>query len=178
VAKFHLQSKRLRFMFKLPIGYDNFGELVKREISFVDKTLLIKELLDNKTTQVTLITRPRRFGKTLNLSMLHIFFAAEVCGKKTAGLFDNLKIAKAGTQYMEQQGKYPVIFITFKDIKGHKFADAYMHLRRLMSLLYAEHRYLLASDKLGDWQKESFTEILEEHADKAKVEFAIAELSK
>ena len=72
-------------------------------------------------TKVAVITRPRRFGKTLNLSMLHYFLAPEVNGQSTQGLFEGLKIAALGDEYMRHQGQYPVIFITFKDVKDHDF---------------------------------------------------------
>lgn len=99
----------------LPIGYDRFGKVIENKLDFVDKSLFIKNILDD-SAEVVVITRPRRFGKTFNLTMLHHFLAAEVYGLKTKGLFDQLKIAKAGNKYIEQQGKYPVIFITFKDV--------------------------------------------------------------
>src|SRR5580704_13443066 len=101
---------------KLPIGYSDFKEIIDNKFDFVDKSLLIKEVVDDDA-QVILITRPRRFGKTLNLSMLKYFFAAEVNGHSTRGLFDSLKIQHAGIVYMQLQGKHPVIFVTFKDIK-------------------------------------------------------------
>jgi Predicted AAA-ATPase len=106
----------------LPIGYDIFPELIEFKLDFVDKSLFIKEVID-KSAKATVITRPRRFGKTLNLSMLHHFLAAEAYGRSTKGLFDNLKIAKAGGEYMQHQGKYPVIFVTFKDILDWRFAE-------------------------------------------------------
>lgn len=85
----------------------------------------IKEVLDDRGTAVVVITRPRRFGKTLNLSMLHHFLAAEVARKSTKNLFNKLKIAGASGDYLQHQGKYPVISVTFKDIKQTKFDDAY-----------------------------------------------------
>lgn len=98
----------------LIIGQDNFGELIRQELSFIDKTLFIKEVFDRKEVSVAVIIRPRRFGKTLNLSTLHHFLAEEAYGFKTAGMFDGLKIAKCGDEYMQHQGKYPVVFIIFK----------------------------------------------------------------
>jgi predicted AAA-ATPase len=103
-------------LMQLPIGYGDFDEIVRSKFDFVDKSLFIKEILDNAVTQVILITRPRRFGKTLNLSMLHCFLAAEVNRQSTQNLFNGLKIAEQGEQYWQHQGKYPVIFISFKDI--------------------------------------------------------------
>src|SRR5690348_4901705 len=101
----------------LPIGYDHFGKIRQKNLDFVDKSLFIQEMLDDKVTEVSVITRPRRFGKTFNLSMLHHFLAPEVNGESTQGLFEGLKIAELGEPYMQHHGKYPVIFISFKDIK-------------------------------------------------------------
>ncbi len=97
----------------LPVGYDNFQEVISHQLHFVDKTFFIKEILDDKATKVGVITRPRRFGKTLNLSMLHHFLADSVHGKETAKLFNGLKISQQ-PDYMQHQGKYPVISISLK----------------------------------------------------------------
>ncbi len=110
---------------QLPLGHENFKELIDYRLDFVDKTLFIKEVLDDRATKVAVITRPRRFGKTLNLSMLHYFLAAEAYGQSTQGLFDGLKIAALGNEYMQHQGRYPVIFITLKEVKDHVFASGY-----------------------------------------------------
>src|ERR1700675_2941065 len=100
----------------LIIGEDDFGEVISEKLNFIDKSLFIKEIFDNKEIKVPIIVRPRRFGKTLNMSMLHHFLAAEVNGLKTQGMFDDLKIAQQGYEYMQHQGKYPVVFISFKEI--------------------------------------------------------------
>jgi hypothetical protein len=84
---------------KLPIGYSNFKEIIDNGYQFIDKSLLIKDVIDD--VQVILITRPRRFGKTLNSSMLQYFFASEVNGESTQGLFDGLKITKADNEYIQ-----------------------------------------------------------------------------
>src|SRR5262245_42765118 len=98
----------------LPVGYDDFSEIIDTQhLYFVDKTLFIKEVLDDVATKIAVITRPRRFGKTINLSVLHYFLASEVHGRKTADLFDNLKITKCGDEYLKHQGKYPVVSVTF-----------------------------------------------------------------
>ena len=90
----------------LPIGIDNFEKLVTRGYYFIDKTLLIKDLLDNKA-DVNLFTRPRRFGKTLNMSMLQYFF--ENSSKDNSYLFEGLNIMKEGEEYTSHMKKYPVI---------------------------------------------------------------------
>src|SRR5438132_1658587 len=106
-----------------PIGTEDFGRLIHRKLDFIDKTLWIKALFDDKGSDIVVFTRPRRFGKTLNLSMLHYFLAEEVRGEKTHGLFDHLKIAELGDEYMQYQGKFPVVSITFKDIKESTYKN-------------------------------------------------------
>ena len=110
----------------IPVGVDDFRELVSfrdpegRKNIFIDKTLFIRDLLTGND-KITLITRPRRFGKTINMSMLEHFFNREVGGKPTKGLFDNLKIAKH-PEIMAYQGKtLSNIFITFKEVRGSNF---------------------------------------------------------
>ena len=106
--------------YPLPIGYENFKKLISEDYYYVDKTLFIKELLDNKT-MVNLFTRPRRFGKTLTLSMLKYFFedGYDLRGNKEdyKHLFDGMKIMEAGERYTKHMGKYPVISLTLKSGK-------------------------------------------------------------
>src|SRR3569623_1925758 len=104
---------------RVPIGVADFSKLVdkNKKFLFVDKSLMIQELLDSGA-EVSLIIRPRRWGKTLNMSMLQHFFAPEVLGRPTKGIFDALKIAKEQDgAYLKEQGAYPVILISFKGIK-------------------------------------------------------------
>ncbi len=162
---------------QLPIGYDNFKEIVDKKLNFVDKTLFIKEIFDDKGTQAIVITRPRRFGKTLNLSLLHYFLAAEVYGQLTEGLFKGLEITRCEGEYMQHQGKYPVVSVTFKDIRESNHSSACEMLAKLMSRAYREHRYLLMSDKLAPDQKEIFTLILEEKASEASLKMALFDLT-
>ena len=145
---------------RLPIGYSDFATVVREKMNFVDKTLFIKEVFDS-TSQVSIITRPRRFGKTFNLTMLRHFLAETVYGQPTKGLFDNLKIASLGDAYMRHQGQYPVIYISFKDIKDSNFDTACELLCLLMQDLYKEHAYLLSSLHISDWDKKSYQIILE-----------------
>ncbi|MDR2972467.1 MAG: AAA family ATPase, partial [Bacteroidales bacterium] len=99
----------------LPIGESFFDMIIEKGSYYVDKTLFIKDLLD-KAAKVTLCTRPRRFGKTLNQTMLKCFFenTAPFGGKDMRALFSGLKIEEAGERYLAHQGKYPVIFLSFK----------------------------------------------------------------
>lgn len=164
---------------RLPIGYDNFGEIMRRQLDFVDKSLFIKDIIDNETFQVLLITRPRRFGKTLNLSMLEHFFAAEVTMQQTQGLFDNLKIAKVDNgNYLKHQGKYPVISISFKDIKDYSFEVAYSKLQELIIRVYEEHNYLATSTKLTQEQKQAFKLTLRREANQGQLENSLLVLCK
>jgi hypothetical protein len=142
------------------IGIDDFGEVITEKFNFVDKSLFIKEVMDNSSTKATVITRPRRFGKTLNLSMLHHFLAPEVTQLKTKGMFDRLKIAKAGSTYMDQQGKYPVIFISFKSVTGSTFKTTYEQLWTLIQETYVEHSYLMDSEKLRVNERKAYEDIL------------------
>ena len=89
-------SKDSEYHVQLPVGYDNFAEIVQNQLSFVDKSLFVRDILDDIQTKVSVITRPRRFGKTQNLSMLHHFLAPEVMGQPTRRLWDNLKITQWG----------------------------------------------------------------------------------
>jgi Predicted AAA-ATPase/PD-(D/E)XK nuclease superfamily len=157
----------------LPIGYDNFREIIENKLDFVDKSLLIKEILNDKGTKVVVITRPRRFGKTFNLSMLHHFLAADVYGKSTKGLFDNLKITRTGQEYMKHQGKYPVIFLTLKGVKDHRYETAYDSFRELIRELYSQYRVLQDSPKLYKDEKEIYASVLKKEAPEEVIKFSL-----
>ena len=161
---------------KLPMGCEDFRTLIDEKFLFVDKTLLIKELIDDGTT-VSLITRPRRFGKTLNLSMLRYFFAEKVKNKSTKGLFNGLKISEAGEQYMAHQGQYPVIFLSFKRIKSENFQEMINDLKRLMADIYHLYYFLLESPHLTEVQKEDFYAILRRNIDRAGLKTALFKLT-
>lgn len=161
----------------LIIGVDNFGEAVRRGLNFIDKSLFVKELLDSDEIQASVITRPRRFGKTFNLSMLHHFFAPEVNGISTSGLFQHLKITKAGDAYMAHQGKYPVIFVTFKSVSDATFEGAYEKIQTLVSGLYREHGYLLESAALSANDKEIYERILKGQANQSLLAESLKKLA-
>lgn len=145
----------------LPIGYDNFRDVIENKLDFVDKSLFIKEIIDDNT-KAAVITRPRRFGKTLNLSMLHCFLSPTALGgQPTQGLFDRLKIAALGEAYMQHQGKYPVVFVSFKDVKDSRYEIAYKKMCALIKEVYQEHRYLLTSPNLYDEDKREYQMILQ-----------------
>ena len=145
----------------LPIGVEDFKRLVDNGYYFVDKTLMIKELLENKET-VNLFTRPRRFGKTLNMSMLQRFF--EATEKSNAYLFDGLKIATY-PEYMAYQGQYPVISISLKSMKQACYTDAFYMYKNLIAKEYEKHKIILESNQILDSEKEVFQNIMEQRAD-------------
>ena len=142
-------------MYAMPVGVDNFREMVSRDYYFVDKTNFIKELLDNKN-KVTLITRPRRFGKTLAMRMLQEFFDINAAGRDT---FKGLNISRAGEKYMQHRGKYPVIFFSLKDIATGNYQDALRDLCGKISDLYAEYGFLAESSALNEREKEYFLSV-------------------
>lgn len=149
-----------RHTLRLPLGYDNFGTFIDKKFNFVDKSLFIQEILDD-SAQAIVLTRPRRFGKTTALSMLQYFFAPEVLGHSTKGMFDNLKIAALGDTYMQHQGQYPVIFLSLKEIGANSMALSLDKISKAMSDLYREHQKLLHSKKLTLADKKAFQVILD-----------------
>jgi len=161
---------------QLPIGYDNFSKIVEKNLNFVDKTLFIQEILDDKAIEVLVFTRPRRFGKTLNLSMLQYFFAAHAYGRTTRGLFDGLKIA-ALDSYMQHQGKYPVIFLTLKEVRDHGFSTALEKLGELMRRTYREHSYVLEGNVLSSEEKVLYHAILAKQANQTDLEASLYNLT-
>lgn len=163
----------------LPIGYDIFSELCTKDLDFVDKSLLVKQILDNKDVKVTVITRPRRFGKTLNLTMLYYFFAsnANIKPEVTKNFFTNLKIAQvADGAYMQHQGKYPVVFISLKDVKFRSYEMTLESLKKTISDLYSEHRYLLQSPALNEDEKKLYQAIIERTTDETEIINALRDL--
>jgi len=118
----------------IPIGIENFEDIIKDNYYYVDKSMLIEDILVNRAA-VTLFTRPRRFGKTLNMSMIKYFF--DVRNKdENRKLFEELKIFSS--EYMKEQGKYPVIFVSLKDLRGDTWEDTFENLKSFISDLYAE----------------------------------------
>jgi len=140
----------------VPVGIEDFKELIQDGYYYIDKTLLIDEMLMNKS-KVILFTRPRRFGKTLNMSMLKYFF--DVKNKEeNKKLFENLKIFN--TEYMNEQGKYTVIFISLKDLKGDTWEETFDNLKSLISDLYSEFKDM--REKMDKRDKIKFDKIFYE----------------
>jgi len=166
----------------LPIGVSDFSKLITTKSSssnegylYVDKSLFIKEIIDD-LTEVIVITRPRRFGKTLNLSMLQHFYAAEVNGQPTAHLFDGLEISKY-PECMRLQGKHPVIFLELKDTKADTYDSAINKIYKQIRQLYGKHRYVLDGNYLAADEKEDFLNILNKKATIDDLTFALQDLT-
>lgn len=158
----------------LPIGISDYVR-AQEEYYYVDKTLLIKEFLDQKPL-VSLFTRPRRFGKTLNMDMLRVFF--EISDKNTSKYFADKNIWQCGEEYRSHQGKYPVIFLTFKDVKFDTWDATIDKIRGLLQEEYGRHQELLNSDKLAQYEKEYFTKIISATANEVELTSSLERLSK
>lgn len=157
----------------LPIGVSDFKELVSGYY-YVDKTLMLKEFIDFKP-KVSLFTRPRRFGKTLAMDMLKTFF--EVSDTDTSRYFKNKKIWSCGEEYRREQGKYPVIFVTFKDIKFAAWEQTYTAIREIIANEYLRHDVLLTSDKCNDFEKDYFRKVVDGTITEVSMARAFLELS-
>ena len=159
----------------LPIGIDNFEKVVKGGYYFVDKTLFIRELLDMKG-EVNLFTRPRRFGKTLNMSMLRYFF--EKGKTENAELFRGLKIMDAGEKYLAQMGKYPVISISLKSMKQHSYESAFEMLKKVVGEEYKRHwDEVVTSGRLEDADLERYQRLRDLEGTEGDYVFALKFLS-
>lgn len=156
-----------------PVGITSYKE-VSKECYYVDKTLLIKNIIDDHS-KVFLFTRPRRFGKTLMMDMVRTFF--EKSDVNTASYFENKKIWKAGQQYREYQGEYPVIFFSFKDAHQTNWEEMYKSLCFTIKEEFSRHMELLSSEVLTDYDKKYFENILNDRAESTEYQFALGKLS-
>ena len=153
----------------LPVGVENFEDIVKSEYYYVDKTMFIKELLDLKG-KVNLFTRPRRFGKTLNLSMLRYFFedtGHEKRNEQNKSLFQGMKIIEAGENYTNHMGLYPVLELTLKSAKQEDYDTAYYMIQNAVSMEFERHRGIVESKKemLSFKEYKQYTAIAEGEAE-------------
>ena len=158
----------------LPVGISDYVR-AQSEYYYVDKTLLIKEFLDQKPL-VSLFTRPRRFGKTLNMDMIRVFF--EISEEDTSKYFIDRDIWKCGEKYRSHQGKYPVVFLTFKDVKFDSWKATIDKIRSLLQEEYGRHWKLLDSDRIAKYEKEYYTRIIEGTANEVDLTSALEKLSK
>ena len=141
---------------RIPQSIDYYYEIVKGDYYYVDKTLLVKDIIDNGS-KVTLYARPRRFGKSMNLSMLDCFFNIDGRGK---GLFEGTKILSAGERYVSEMGKYPVIKLTLKEMKCPDFAWACLSFREIIRNAWRDHDYLRRDPALSGEDRQFFEDIL------------------
>lgn len=158
----------------LPIGIADYVR-AQTEYYYVDKTLLIKDFLDQKPL-VSLFTRPRRFGKTLNMDMLRVFF--EISDEDTGRYFTDKKIWQCGEEYRAYQGKFPVIFLTFKDVKFATWENTIDKISALLQEEYDRHKEVVHGDQLASYEKEYFTRILNKTASEVELSAALEQLSK
>ena len=154
----------------IPVGVSDFTEIRKNGYYYIDKSGLIKDILKTASTKVTLITRPRRFGKTLAMSMLDSYFDIR---KDSKQLFDGLEISQNQVLCNEWMNKYPTIFVSFRQVEGLDFKGAYDMLTVVIANLFNEHIYLLDSKKATEFQKTSFKNLLSGNASVKEVKSSI-----
>ncbi len=157
------------------IGESDFKGLRIKDNYYIDKTLYIKHIIDNQS-RVILVTRPRRFGKTLNMSTLRYFFDCEK--KDTSKLFEGLKIMEQGEKYTSKLGAYPCIYITLKDVRGSNLEEMMLLFQTELNELFIDHANLLKSEKIFDVEKEMFNTILNLKGNKIQLQGAIKLLSR
>lgn len=158
---------------RMPIGVDDFKEM-RENYYFIDKTDFIRQLIDEHS-KVTLITRPRRFGKTLTMSMLEYFFSIDK-KEESKDLFHGLAVEKAGVSYMKHRGVYPVIFISLKDGQSPSWEQMLNFFRLFLRRLYLQYAYLMKADTLDDCMKEDYYRIVNRQADQTEMAFALTRL--
>ena len=155
----------------VPVGIEDFKELIQEGYYYIDKTLLIDEMLMNKS-KVTLFTRPRRFGKTLNMSMIKYFFDVKD-KEENKKLFENLKVSNS--EYMSEQGKYPVIFISLKDLKEDTWEECLESIKDIMYKIFNEYSFL--REKLNIVEKRQFDKIWEITGNERNFKTSLLDLS-
>lgn len=166
---------KFEVMKELNLGNSDFKDIIENNYYFVDKSPLIEEVIKVQKA-VVLLPRPRRFGKTLNLSMLKSFFDKNE--KDNQKLFENLEIWKNKKIVEKHFGKYPVIYLTFKDAKAANWERIFKHLKSEIAEIYQKHRYLLDSDELFEEDKVYFKDILSRRGDEIDFEISLKKLSK
>ncbi len=157
----------------LPVGISDYIR-AQSEYYYVDKTLFIREILDRKN-YVSLFTRPRRFGKTLNMDMLRVFF--EISQEDTSRYFADKSIWKCGQEYRDHQGKYPVIFLTFKDVKFDSWDATFARIAQLLQEEFGRHSELRNSEKLESYEKEYYEKILSGKVNEVELAVSLQRLS-
>ena len=158
----------------IPVGRSDFEHIRKNDFYYIDKTGLIEELLKTDATQVTLITRPRRFGKTLGMNMMAEFFDIQ---KDSHALFEGLSISENKALCKDWMNQYPTIFISFRTVDGLRYEEAYASLYSTIENLYTAHFYLMDSEKLIAPQKAFIQTILEEKAKPMHIKNSLLKLT-
>ncbi|WP_243061085.1 AAA family ATPase [Dorea sp. AF36-15AT] len=156
--------------YNIPIGISEFEKIRKNDYYYVDKTDLIQTLLKTEPAEITLFTRPRRFGKTLVMSMLASFFDIR---RENRDLFKGLKVAKDQKLCQGWMNQWPVIFLSFKDVGGECFEDAYGLLQSVISQLYVEHTYLEESMEIDESYKDIFGRLKRRQGNKTDVQISL-----
>ena len=159
----------------LPIGTSDFKKIRNQNSYYVDKSLMIKEIIDD-CSEIILIPRPRRFGKTLNMSMLRYFFDLNDA-EANRKLFDGLNITKE-VEFDNEQGRYPVIFLTFKDIKETSFEASFEKLQEVIADEYGRFSFLLESDEMSEVEKEQFDDIIKSRTSVTRLQSSLKKLTK
>ena len=157
------------------IGTSDFKKMRVKDYYYIDKTMYIKDILDNKS-EIALVTRPRRFGKTLNMSMLRYYF--DIKQKDSKELFKGLKILEQEDKYISKLGAYPVIYITLKDVRGTNYENMLICLRTELVELFIDYVELLNSNKLLDVEKEMFNTVLNLKANEIEMQNALKLLTR
>ena len=157
------------------IGTMDFKKMRINDYYYIDKTMYIKDILDNKS-EVILVTRPRRFGKTLNMSMLRYYF--DIKCKDSKELFKDLKIMEQDEYYTSKLGAFPVIYLTLKDINGSNLEEMILQLKTELVEVFIDNAELLKSEKLLDIEKEMFSTVLNLRANKIELQGALKLLSR
>lgn len=158
----------------LPIGISDY-RLAQSEYYYIDKTLMIRDFLDERP-MVSLFTRPRRFGKTLNMDMLRVFF--EKAREDTSVYFKDKLIWKCGKKYRDHQGKYPVIFVSFKDVKFDTWEETFLNLSSILAREYLRHKELQESEVCTSFDKEYYNKISSMQASEQELAQGLQNLSK
>jgi len=162
---------------EIGLGIHDFKTLIESNCYYVDKSMFIHDIFKHKTKTVTILPRPRRFGKTLNMSMLQYFFEKHPNQSDNRHLFDGLAITHY-PEIMERQGQYPVIFITFKGVKYNEWDDCYDKIQSLIALEYMRHEYVLQDNALNEHDKIYIKKIIDKKGSSSDVADALFMLSK
>ena len=158
----------------IPVGTSNFAEIRRKGSYFIDKSSLIEQLLKTQSTKVTLITRPRRFGKTLGMSMLSEFFDIQ---KNSRALFKGLSVMRNKELCRQWMNQYPTLFLSFRSVDGLNFSGAYAQLESVIAELYKKHIYLTESERIQPLDKEQFHRTAAEKADLKGIKNSLMKLT-